>query len=82
LNCGTGERLSIRSPARLKANINAISGFDALQKLALIRGVTFNWADPTRPQIMTAANRDVGRGDGRQAEHSYAHERLHAGLRR
>lgn len=38
------------SDARLKTNITDISGTDALAGLAKIRGVTFNWADPSKDQ--------------------------------
>ncbi|MEK7108828.1 MAG: tail fiber domain-containing protein, partial [Patescibacteria group bacterium] len=49
IGSGTGAT-NCTSDQRLKANITAISGADALAGLEKIRGVTFNWADPTRPQ--------------------------------
>ncbi len=49
IGSGTGAT-NCTSDERLKTNIEAISGADALAKLSLINGVTFNWADPSRPQ--------------------------------
>ncbi len=42
--------VSCTSDARLKTNITPISGQDALDKLLLIHGVTFNLADPSKDQ--------------------------------
>ncbi|MEK7995757.1 MAG: tail fiber domain-containing protein, partial [Planctomycetota bacterium] len=49
IGSGTGAT-NCTSDARLKTNIVAITGEEALQKLALIRGVTFNWLDPSKDQ--------------------------------
>ncbi len=38
------------SDARLKTNITPIAGTTSLSELALINGVTYNWADPTWEQ--------------------------------
>ncbi|HUX36162.1 MAG TPA: tail fiber domain-containing protein [Candidatus Paceibacterota bacterium] len=47
---GNSSSVSCVSDKRLKKNIEPISGTDALNKLSLINGVTFNWADPAKPQ--------------------------------
>ncbi len=49
IGSGTGAT-NCTSDERLKTNIAAISGADALAGLAKISGVTFNWTDPSRPQ--------------------------------
>jgi len=41
---------SCGSDIRLKKNIRAISGADELSKFSLLRGVTYNNADPTKDQ--------------------------------
>ena len=46
---GTGAT-NCTSDSRLKANIASISGTSALAGLSKIRGVTFNWADPSKDQ--------------------------------
>ncbi|MFZ2500583.1 MAG: immunoglobulin-like domain-containing protein [Minisyncoccia bacterium] len=46
---GTGAT-NCTSDSRLKTNITSISGSDALTKLSLINGVTFNWADLSKDQ--------------------------------
>jgi hypothetical protein len=49
IGSGTGAT-SCTSDTRLKSNITSISGAEALSKLSLIEGVTFNWSDPGRDQ--------------------------------
>lgn len=49
IGSGTGPT-SCTSDARLKTNIRPILGGEALEGLSKIDGVTFNWADPHRPQ--------------------------------